>query len=367
LRVRAHLRRERQALGRSAAAGYPDGGRVEGTPLLAVPGWLPAAPLPLEAVRLEWHADAGTGMVNGREPEAAAVLPRRPDGTRYPCYSAALAALDPPAVFTDRPAYRLLDADLGGPHGRLAFGRGRYFAGVDVGEACAHAFAAGALSRSGRPPGDPPPRGLRELVGDPRELRRRPAVLAVSTLTLRVADSGTRATFLAHRRDPRLVAHAGGLYQVLPVGVFQPAGEGAVHEAADFDLWRCMVREFAEELLGVPEQDSAVLDHAAWPLAAELTRARKEGRVRVYCLGLGVDPLTFATDLLTVASVEAATFDALFGGGPGHNAEGRVVRDVPVTARAVHRFVHELPVQPAGAALLALAWRHRATLLNAPA
>ena len=49
--------------------------------------------------------------------------------------------------------------------------------------------------------------------------------LAISTLTLRLDRASGRASFLLHWRDPAKVGHAGGLYQVIPVGVFQPSGE----------------------------------------------------------------------------------------------------------------------------------------------
>lgn len=142
------------------------------------------------------------------------------------------------------------------------------------------------------------------------------------------------------------------MYQVLPVGVFQGSS------AADFSLWHCMIREFAEELLGEPEIHS--VDYASWPFAQRLTSS-----ARVFYLGMGVDPLTFATDMLTVAVIEAARFDELFGDLVSHNEEGRVLRGLPFTASNIERFVHREPTQAAGAALLSLAWQWRSALLNA--
>jgi hypothetical protein len=45
--------------------------------------------------------------------------------------------------------------------------------------------------------------------------------VAISTLTLR-RSAGGDASFPLHWRDPAKVTHAGGLYQVIPVGIFQP-------------------------------------------------------------------------------------------------------------------------------------------------
>ena len=53
------------------------------------------------------------------------------------------------------------------------------------------------------------------------------------------------------------------------------------------------------------------------------------------CLGVGVDPLTLAVDILTAAMFDSDLFDATFGGLVAANAEGRVI-----AARA-------LPVRPA--------------------
>jgi hypothetical protein len=296
----------------------------------------------------------------------APLLPERADGTRYHRYSDAMRDLAAPAVFEDRVTYRLAEADLTSSAPRLVFTGGRYFDGIDLGEAAAHEYAAARLGRrpagSPGPPEPPGPPGLRGHVGDPCDLRRRRANLAVSTLTLRLDRNQGRASFPLHWRDPAKVGHAGGLYQVVPVGVFQPSGEAAWNQRPDFSLWRCMIREFAEELCGHPEdygsQDGPV-DYDAWPFARQMTEALDRGEVRVWCLGLGADPLTYATDLLTVAVIDSDVFDAWFSVNPRRNAEGSVLAAREFAARVIDRTVRRDPVQAAGAAVLRLAWRHR--------
>jgi hypothetical protein len=344
LRVRSYLREHRYDLAVDAAEDYPADRRVAGTPLLAAPGWLPAEPIPLHDVVTEF---APAGDPDLLPAYGAAPRPERADGTRYPRYSDAMRELAPPAVFENRLTYRLTEADLP----RLAFARGRYFDGVDTGEAAGHEYAATRLGRR--------PAGLRALIADPCDLRRRPANLAISTLTLRFDQATGRASFLLHWRDPAKVGHAGGLHQVIPVGVFQPSGEAAW--TSDFSLWRCMVREFAEELAGHPE-DSGPVDHDSWPFARQMTAALDAGQIRVWCLGLGVDPLTYATDLLTVAVIDSRVFDELFSLSPRHNAEGTVLAAREFVAHVIDRVVTGDPVQAAGAAVLRLAWQHRDTL-----
>jgi hypothetical protein len=265
----------------------------------------------------------------------------------------------------------LTGGELNSPEPWLEFGLGTYFDGLDVGEACAHEFAA---TRLGLVPADQ--QTMRTAVGDPTDPTRRPMNLATSTLTLRHDRSSGRSTFLLHWRDPAKVGHAAGLYQVLPTGVFQTAGGPPGNLRNDFSLWRSMVREYAEELLGGSEDygaEEAPIDYGAWPFAEAVTRALDEGSASAYVLGLGIDPLTLATDLLTVVVIEADCYDALFDAVVRTNAEGEVLTStggddgegvgVPFTAEVVRRFVHEEPMQAAGAAALWLAWQQRESML----
>ena len=274
-----------------------------------------------------------------------------------------VAALAAPAVFENRPVYRLTGADLAGPAGpRLTFGRGRFFDAADAGG------AAGLRVRR-RPPGRPAGSGrrpYRAALGGPAGLARRVATLAVSALTLRYDRAAGSAWFPLHHRQAGQVSHAGGLYQVIPVGVFQPSGEAPWNEANDFSLWRGLLREYAEELLGASEDhgsERAPLDYAAWPLARAMTGGLASGAVRAWCLGLGADPLTFAVDLLAVVVIDAPLYDELFGGLVAANAEGRVISPRPFDEPAVTALLRDAPLQAAAAALLTLALAHRGTLL----
>jgi hypothetical protein len=172
------------------------------------------------------------------------------------------------------------------------------------------------------------------------------------------------------------VASGGGLYQVAPAGMFQPSNDAAWNRANDFDLWRSIVREIAEELLGKDEDyhsDVAPIDYESWPLFAELARARQAGSLRVYWLGLGVDPLTLVADMLAVAVFDAGVFDAVFSGLVSTNDEGHLVTSpgasgaaagVPFSEACIERFTVREPMQAAGAALLRSAWASRGMLLS---
>jgi hypothetical protein len=367
-RIRHLVNSDRRALAAAAARLYPDHPRVAGTDLLARPGWVPAAPAELDRVALHWQGRPPAPAADATGPAAAHVLPACAPGHEFATYSGAVAALDRPALFENRVCYRLLDASLTGP-ARLTFTRARYFDAVNLGHAVAHELAAawapgGPVSQAALP--------LRAVLGDPCDLPRRCAITAVTTLTLR-REPGGAASFLLHWRDPAQVHHAGGLYQVMPAGIFQPVTAAPAARRADLSLWRCMAREFSEELLGGSEEyptRGGLLDYDRWPFYRALAAARDGGRLRVSCVGLGVDPLTLATDILTVAVFDAAVFDRLFRDLVSRNAEGRVVTEngspaIPFTGPAVARFADGgEPTQTAGAALLRLAWQHRRQLLG---
>lgn len=312
----------------------------------------------LDHIELQYTPDVAFGGITGTEPVVQRLLPVRADGTRYRTYSEAVAALAAPGIFENRCTYRLLRADLqSSPH--MVFGRGTYFDGTDVGDAAAHEFTAAILDEITT-------RDLRATISDPCDPARRPTNVAISTLTLRHDRTTDAATFPLHRRDGATVGHAGGMYQVLPVGIFQPTGEEPWNTSNDFSLWRCIIRELAEELRGDTEDyetHRGPIDYDAWSFSQQLTRALDTAQVHAFCLGIGVDPLTLATDILTVITIDAPLYDELFGEIADITTEGSITPVVPFTAQTVERYASTEPMQAAGAGLLRLAWRHRTTLL----
>lgn len=357
--MRNYLSEHRYELAVSAARHYPESAAVEGTPLLSTPTWLPDAPIPLDDIKLQYTPEAIFSGITGSEPVIRRLLPVRANGKRYRTYSEAVAALAAPRIFENRATYRLLLADLqSNPH--MIFGAGSYFDGINVGDAAAHEYTAVQL-------GEITTLDLRTAIGDPCDPARRTGNVAISTLTLRHDRTTGQATFPLHRRDSGSVGHAGGLYQVLPVGVFQPAGEELWNAENDFSLWYSILRELAEEVRGATEDydtHCGPIDYRAWPFANHLTRALDTGQVRAFCLGIGVDPLTFATDILTVITIDAPLYDELFGQVADANAEGSILPAVPFTAQIVERYASTEPTQAAGAGLLRLAWRQRLILLG---
>ncbi|MFI1462631.1 helix-turn-helix domain-containing protein [Nocardia carnea] len=367
--IRQTLNRNRHALTSVAAHMYWDPVRIEGTRCLSRPGWLAAEPLDLDAVQLDLAPDVDEPLMNGGEVESETVRPVRVDGPRYERYSQAVRAIAQPALFENRTSYRLLDAEFDQRGGRMRFGLTTYFDMLDVCEALAHETAA-AWVASGSPDrldlGELP---FRQRIGDLFDTGRRALLPSINTLTIRRGNDGD--TFFLHRRGQGSVTLAAGLSHIIPAGVFQPAAVGPWNVARDFDLWRNMLREFFEEFLDAPEHDGSrgtSVDYAEEPYAL-LSRARRDGGIRVWCFGVGLDPLAPAGEILTTAVFDAETFDRAFSGIVSQNAEGEIetigdgTLGTPWTADNVRRVLNHEPLAPAAAACIALTWRHRAMLL----
>jgi transcriptional regulator with XRE-family HTH domain len=372
---RRYLNHHRNDLAQAASRLYPPEVQVKGTPLIAPPSWLPAEPVGLGAIDMAWVPESPQVRVTGGEPETEPVRPLRAPGKQFERYTSAIRYLDSPSLFENRPSYRLLGLAWTGGTGAMRFGLATYFDKLDISEAAGHELA-GAWMRS--TDGKVTPRDLpfRSLIGDPFDFQRRAVLPAITTLALRRRRSNGTASFLLHWRDPAKVATAAGLYDVIPAGEFQPSSIAPHDLTNDFDIWRNIVREFSEEMLGTPEHDgsrSTPIDYEAWPFYRLLGQARAEGKLTAFCLGAGLDALTLAATILTAVVIDDDVFDEAFRDVVQVNAEGITVFDehgkdtgqgLPFADRTVTRLLEREPMASPGAACLALAWRHRIALLT---
>jgi transcriptional regulator with XRE-family HTH domain len=369
--TRNHLNHHRISLARAAARLYPETYRL-GNGLLTRPGWVWADPVDVGDVDLSWSDDATPPLVTGDEVGAEGARPLSGDSgshTRYRRYTRAMRDLDRPTLFENRLSFRLLDVGRHTDRPCLTFGHTTYFDAVDVCESVAHETAAAMMGGGLSWPALP----FRRLIGDPFDLGSRVLLPSINTLTIR--HDRDVASFILHRRSAGSVATAGGVYHVIPAGVFQPSGITPFHHRADFDLWRNIMREMSEELLGNTDHDGS----ASTPISYDtdepfrsLELARHRGAIRVWCFGVGVDALTLFGEILTVVVIDAAVFDEIFAGMVRANAEGSVVtaspsrrvsEGIPFTHSTLRRLVDTEPLAPAAAACLELAWRHRETLM----
>jgi hypothetical protein len=76
------------------------------------------------------------------------------------------------------------------------------------------------------------------------------------------------------------------------------------------------------------------------------------GTLQVYWLGLGIDPLTLVTDMLTVVVVDSAVFDNTFSSLVTVNEEGQIVANTDSQGVTVglastrRRLSNSAPINP---------------------
>ncbi len=371
--VRRYLIQHRGQLAERAVRLYDPEWQLENTPTLALPSWLPFRSVPIDAVTLEWVAHPPRPVITGQEAELRPVLPLRTPRQAFPQYTSAIRYLSPPSLFENRPSYRLLDASWKSPEqATLQFGLATFFDKLDVSEVLSHELAVAVL-RATSP--TLPRLPFRALLPHPFDLSSRMTGTSIATLTVRRDTTDGSGTFLLLARDPAKCI-GGNQYGVVPGGEFQPASIAPASIRADLDLWRNIVREYSEELLGQPEHDGSSgrpLDYECWPFYRAMQRARESGQVRAYVLGVVLNALGLSPAVITVVVIDDVVFDDLFRDLVTLNAEGQVVssldnnqsaRGMPFTETTVQWFLDNEPLSPSSAACLALAWRHRKSLMH---
>ncbi len=303
--VRSHLIRHRTQLAKQVVGLYDPAWRLPHTPALAPPSWLPSRPVPIEMVALEWVAAPPRPAIVGHDAELRPVLPLCTPGRAFRQYTSVIRYLRPPGLFENRPSYRLLGVSWEpSGQGKLQFGLATFFDKLDVSEALSHEFAAAMME------GVPP--AWRQLPFRARlsqlfDLSSRMGSTSIATLTLRRSTIDGSHTFFLLSRDPSKVAVGGGQYGVIPAGEFQPSCIAPACMQDDLDLWRNIVREYSEELLGEPEHDGSSgepLDYECWPFYRAMQRAREAGHLRAYVLGVVLHALGLNPAVMTVVVIE---------------------------------------------------------------
>jgi hypothetical protein len=173
-----------------------------------------------------------------------------------------------------------------------------------------------------------------------------------------------------HRRNGRRVVNESDLIHVVPAGEFAPSSITLEARTTDFDIFRNIVREYAEEFLNVPEADGRGgrdLNFEKATSFSQLTKAKRTGSLTISVLGIGLDSVCLKPELLTVAVFEADVFDAIFASLAPENDEGVLLvgqegRGLLFVEENVSNYATDPATSATGAACLMLAWRHRASL-----
>lgn len=281
--------------------------------LFALPGWVHEVPVALENLDVRFSESLDDPM----PAPPTAHLPR----TLVPCkrLSECIERLARPKDFNDYPHYRLLVIE---PLA-LRFSRtpSSYFHKIDFGQYLEYSWLVQRLPLWLRRNGSI---RLWRTVSQPRDY----VVLAgVSTLTL--LHDGGDLRFLMHQRGRLETAYAMGLFHVIPAGEFQPACEAPASFEKDLDIWKSMMREYAEEIAGAEDYDGRSNVPFNYDLSpyAELERERNSGNVRLFYCGTGLDPISLQGEILTVAVIREENFRNIFPVIRTANREGKINTD----------------------------------------
>ena len=275
----------------------------------------------------------------------------------------------------DRPCYRLVDVlfnQRSSPDCELVFTHASYFDGVDTSESLAYETALRVQQKRKTPMSGP----YRSWVSDPFQLGKRAALPGINTLTIRLSETGPK--FFMHRRG----FNAGvsmGVYHVVPAGEFQPHIDDPTIWDSDLNLFHNIIREYAEEFLGTAEaggDGGIAIDYDRDPPYSDFSRACRQGKIKVFFLGVGLDPLSWKPEILTACIFEGRTFDKIFKGmvtdkvdegtggillagkkRKGSNESGRSYEGLDFNPANMAAFMDPATTLPAGAACMTLAAR----------
>lgn len=296
------------------------------------------------------------------------LLPYYDDKRRFESYSGAMKDISPPRLFEDWSSYRLLDIATDSKSVCLTIGEASYFEMIDTCEALAHELAV-AVQRQENGARVFRDLTLRNALAAPLNLTNRVVIPALNVLTMRC--EGPEMTFLLHKRDADSVAVAGGAMHVTPAGVFQPGTDQPGDPDMDCDLWRSVMREYAEEYLGREDAQKHTgfeLDYEEDEPFRTLSQGVATNRVKRFLLGIAIDPLTWCVEMLMVVLIEADLFDFTFDSLVERNKEGAILGAKRVGSKILGRkfspqnvnglLRSDTKMAPGGAGCLSLALRH---------
>lgn len=344
----AALREHQVALGTSCLERAPKEWKYSDVvPMLNRQGWLFESPQEIEAVLLEPLRVLEEGPIQSR---SDARLFAGLDLAGPITYSSALRLTYPDVDYFNGTIFRPTGVrPVLGDCLTITCEIAHYFDFLDTTEVLAFEESQGYSSL-----------GLRKNIHDPFDLTGRVASLGVLTLTVVKTDENS-ATFFMHKRSGRFVV-GDALYHVVPAGEFTPASISPTEAEADFSIWRNIMREYAEEFLGMPDaqgRGGRPVNYERDEPFTKLDSARVDGSVSIRVFGLALDPLSLKPELLTVAIFKKDAFDDIFGGRLGETDEGVLIERIPFEERSLRRFLEGKETRLGAQACLILAWRNR--------
>lgn len=320
--------------------------RHDDFPLLTLEKWLPRAPVPLEKSILQLvDVPAVFSGRGSRAPKLEGLSPAGPI-----TYSRALTEIAG-KDFSSGIVYRPLSMSFAGGSLTASFATTTYFDYLDTSEVLSYLTYSDSDER------------YRRSLGSPFDLSSRMASLGILTLTL-INEPDGGVSFMMHQRSSA-VSLGTGLYHVVPAGEFAPSDRRLSAVREDLSLWRNIAREYAEELLGDSDAQGdggKRIDYLNSTPYRQLTAAGDSGDLVMYILGLGLDPLSWKPELLTVACFQRGAFDSCFGVDLPGNEEGQLLEGEVFDRKCLEAYLSSPRIRPGARACLMLAWTHRAAL-----
>jgi hypothetical protein len=338
------------------------------------PAWVLPEPLDLDRLSVKLVDDPhGPPVGEERYAPLRRYWPLGADGKPAARYHEAVSEFDtPPAAWFNAPSYRLLGVERRADGGfELRVGTTTYWDGYDSWAALQYEAAYQLRESGGTSLAGP----YRQALGGPFDLTNRNCAIGISVLT--VCRTARGPFFYLQHRAAAGVATLAGMTGLVPAGEFQPTSAAYAALRSDADVWRCIMREFAEEILGRPdlnEQRGALVDYARESPFRELGLARRRGRVRPYILGIGFDPVSWKAGIRLVCVFEEDAYRDIFRGmlpssDEGHLELSSLVRfgdeplpGMPFDEETVRTYLKAPTITEAARLCIGLTWEHREKL-----
>ena len=321
-----------------------------GLPLIAKSAWLPNKLVPLRSI------DQALGWIERPDDKSPVAL----DAFGGRTCAEWSKKLDPKTVLRNYSGYRLRDIQVQNGSLRLVCQSSDYFAFYNTCEAIAFELAQWCLHHPGRLPNpDRRELGVHRTPESIFDLSNRNAVPGLNALFLLFGGPGKDLFFLHDRSEAkRGLAEAQNMHHVVPSGTFGPDSYKDSYHERDFSLHRTVFRELAEELLGKKEVADYQIygeDFMKDEKVALFVEGERKGHLKIFFLGLGLDPVNTKPDILLCIAADARrlgikSYKSVFR----KNWEGAHFAQ-PWSKERLLDWAEKPTVYPAGAACLKLA------------
>jgi hypothetical protein len=320
-------------------------------PLIAKSKWVPSELRPLDTVKCEWL---------GRIADDVPPL-------RLPLFGGLTCEewskkMKPEMKVGPGFCYRLRHVDASAGRFKMQFQASDYRAFYNTCEALAFETAEWCINKDRLPDpasNDLPSHGSPNRIFD---LSIRNAVPAQNAILILFNGVNGNHFLLHDRSTSQYVAELQNTYHVVPAGTFEPDGYADSHHDRDFSLRRAILRELAEELLGKSDHLQGFVatddDFLSEPAMQPFLKGEREGSLRLFFLGLGIDPVSVKPQISLCIAIDARALGLTeYRSAFTDNWEGKYFV-VPWSKENLIEFSRDPKMASPGAACLALALRH---------